>query len=74
MTEWINVKKDEWTKVADGPCTLQKDKQIPLKVYIGNELPLSPPFGIWEDRDFQYGGDEDIYVKSDYDVRITIFS
>lgn len=75
MTKWVNVEKDTWTKVADGQCTLQKNRPIDALIYIGTDEPGDgSAYGVWRGmEEFSYGGDESIFVKSPFDLRVTVF-
>ena len=74
-TNWVNLEAEKWVKVADGPCTIQKVNGVNIKVYTGtNDPDDTSPYGFWNYGEFQYGGDDSVYMKAPENLRVTVFT
>ena len=74
-TNWKTLDPNTWAKVNEGACALQKSGPWEVKVFIGtNDPDDSSPYGLWSYGDFNYEGDENVYLKCREPTRITIFT
>ena len=74
-TKWLSLTSNEWTKINEGACLIQKNAPWEVKVFIGTDDPDdTSPYGIWDYGDFEYDGSENVYMKCREPTRLTIFT